>query len=80
MRFYTIVPHSKKHPRKDTDQDVGLLNNTNRAKEKKLVERRTLVELGFITTPKDAKIMFENINKIAEQLVQGLLYNIDKNF
>lgn len=80
LRFYTIVPHSEKHPRKDTNQDVGLLNNTNRAKEKKLVERRTLVELGFITTPKDAKIMFENINKIAEQLVQGLLYNIDKNF
>ncbi len=56
------------------------MNNVNKTKEKRLIERRTLVELGFITTPKDAKIMFENIDKIAEQLVQGLLYNIEKYF
>jgi N-acetylmuramoyl-L-alanine amidase len=78
LKFYTVLPINYPHPRKRSN--LGLLNNVNKTKEKRLVERRTLVELGFVTTPKDAKIMFENIDKIAEQLVQGLLYNIEKYF
>jgi|GEM_PF-2566913 N-acetylmuramoyl-L-alanine amidase len=78
LKFYTVLPINYPHPRKRSN--LGLLNNVNKTKEKRLIERRTLVELGFVTTPKDAKIMFENIDKIAEQLVQGLLYNIEKYF
>lgn len=80
LRFYDVVDHKKNHPLKDTAQNVGLLNKSENTKRKKLVERRTLVELGYITNPKDAKAMFGNIDKMAEQLVQGLLYNIDKYF
>ncbi|OCG46046.1 hypothetical protein A9G35_05990 [Gilliamella sp. Choc5-1] len=41
-------------------------------------KRKVLVELGFITSPKDAKALFSNIDLIARQLYEGLLKNIKK--
>jgi N-acetylmuramoyl-L-alanine amidase len=43
-------------------------------------KRKVLVELGFVTTPKDAKSLFLNTDLIARQLSQGLEVNINKNF
>ncbi|QYN43230.1 hypothetical protein GYM76_01430 [Gilliamella sp. ESL0443] len=34
------------------------------------------MELGYITHPKDAKSIYDNMNSIAEQLAQGLEINI----
>ena len=44
------------------------------------VKRKVLVELGFVTTPKDSKALFLGVNTIAQQLYEGLIVNINKNF
>ena len=39
-----------------------------------------LVELGFLTNPREAKSLFSNIDKIADQLAKGLIYNIENSY
>jgi N-acetylmuramoyl-L-alanine amidase len=51
---------------------LQVLRSSNKTK------RKVLVELGFITSPKDAKALFSNIDLIAQQLYEGLLKNIKK--
>lgn len=72
--FYDVVPVESTSPKSDVRglQVLSQKSNT--------IKRKVLVELGFITTPKDSKALFTNINKIAQQLYDGLLKNINKNF
>ena len=44
------------------------------------VKRKILIELGFITSPKDSKALFTNLDLIAQQIYDGLLLNINKIF
>lgn len=73
FKFYNVVQVESNSPKEDVRglQVLGSTNKTN---------RKVLVELGFVTTPRDAKAMFSNIDKIAEQLHQGLVFNIKNNF
>lgn len=61
-------------PSKKDVRGLQVLSSSNNAK------RKILIELGFVTTPKDAKRLFSNIDKIAQQLKDGLLINIQKVF
>ncbi|MCX8580743.1 N-acetylmuramoyl-L-alanine amidase [Gilliamella sp. B3482] len=69
---YTVVNIGKKHP--DARNNVGVLWGKNQTKDK------VLIELGYITPPKDAKSIYDNMDLIAEQLAQGLVININKHF
>ncbi|SCC31564.1 N-acetylmuramoyl-L-alanine amidase [Gilliamella intestini] len=69
---YTVVNIGKKHP--DARNNVGVLGEKNQTKYK------VLIELGYITHPKDAKSIYDNMDLIAEQLAQGLEININKHF
>lgn len=72
MKYYNVVElHNS--PKKDI-RGLRVLRTSNKA------IRKTLIELGFVTTPKEAKAMFSNINLIGSQLAKGLIENIDKNF
>lgn len=69
---YTVVNIGKKHP--DARNNVGVREGKSQSKYK------VLIELGYITHPKDAKSIYDNMNSIAEQLAQGLEININKHF
>ncbi|MBI0032035.1 N-acetylmuramoyl-L-alanine amidase [Gilliamella sp. B14384G15] len=69
--YYTVVPVEPSSPKKDV-RGLQVLRNSNKTK------RRVLIELGFISSPKDAKALFSNIDLIAHQLYKGLLKNLKK--
>ncbi|KQO22474.1 hypothetical protein ASF10_08845 [Flavobacterium sp. Leaf82] len=71
---YNIVEVESTSPKSDVRglQVLSQKSNT--------IKRKVLVELGFVTTPKDSKALFMNINQIAQQLYDGLVKNINKNF
>lgn len=73
MKYYNVVKVESNSPKKDI-RGLRVLRTTNKTK------RKTLVELGFVTSPSDAKKMFSNIDLIAKQLVKGLIENIKVNF
>ena len=73
MKYYTVVEVEKNSPKKDV-RNLYVFKPVNKTL------RNTLVEVGFVTTPKEAKILFANRKLIAEQLAKGLLENINKNF
>ncbi len=73
MKYYNVVEVEADSPKKDI-RGLRVLRTTNKTK------RKTLVELGFLTCPSDAKKMFSNINLIAEQLTKGLIDNIKNDF
>ncbi|SCC32390.1 N-acetylmuramoyl-L-alanine amidase [Gilliamella intestini] len=66
-----MVPVESSSPKKDV-RNLQVLRASNKTK------RKVLVELGFITSPKDAKALFSNIDLIAQQLYEGLLKNFIK--
>jgi N-acetylmuramoyl-L-alanine amidase len=72
LKYYTVVKVVNS-PRKD-ERNLYIFKNDNKTK------RITIVEVGFLSNPKEAKILFSNINLIAIQLIQGLEKNIKKNF
>lgn len=73
FKYYDVVNVDEESPKKDV-RGIQVLKSSNKTK------RMVLVELGFLTNPQDAKKMFSNIDKIAEQLAKGLLYNIENDF
>jgi N-acetylmuramoyl-L-alanine amidase len=70
---YTIVAVEATSPKTDV-RGLQILKGVNKA------ERKVLIELGFVTTPKDAKSLFTSIDTIASQVKDGLIVNINKNF
>lgn len=66
-----MVPVEPSSPKKDV-RGLQVLRNSNKTK------RKVLIELGFISSPKDAKALFSNIDLIAHQLYKGLLKNLKK--
>jgi N-acetylmuramoyl-L-alanine amidase len=70
---YDVVEVETESPKKDV-RGLQILKGTN------LTKRKVLVELGFVTSPKDAKALFTSVDKIAEQLKEGLIINIKKYF
>lgn len=73
FKYYTVVPVDHNSPKKDS-RGLQVLGNSNKSK------RKVLVEVGFVTTPKDAKALFGNEDKIAEQISKGLIENINNQF
>lgn len=73
MKYYTVVGVLNTSPKKDV-RNLYIFKAANKTK------RITLVELGFITNPKEAKKLFNNIKLIANQLIKGLEENINRNF
>lgn len=72
FRFYNVVQVEKDSPKEDV-RGLQVLGATNKTK------RKVLVELGFLTTPRDAKALFTNIDRITEQLYQGINFHL-KNY
>lgn len=70
---YNVVPVDDASPKADV-RGLQILSGSNKTK------RKALVELGFVTTPKDARALFGNVNTIAQQLHDGLVVNINKSF
>ena len=66
---YDITNILSKSPHKRSD--LGVLKSTNKAKKK------VLIELGYLTSPIDAKNIINNKDKIATLLVNGLIKNIN---
>ena len=52
--------------------DLGVLRTSNKAKMK------TLVEVGFLTNPNEAKTIINNIDEITKRLYNGLIINFNK--
>jgi len=73
LKYYNIIKVITESPKIDS-RNLQVLGKSNKAK------RITLVELGFLSNPAEAKTMFENINKIAEQLAKGIIYNIENDY
>lgn len=71
---YNVVPVESNSPKIDVRglQVLSQIQNT--------TKRKILVELGFVTSPKDSKALFSGIETIAKQLYDGLIININKNF
>lgn len=72
FKFYNVVQVESSSPKEDV-RGLQVLSSSNKT------NRKVLVELGFVTTPRDAKALFSNIEKIANQLYQGIIYNIKNN-
>ncbi|GIZ16029.1 N-acetylmuramoyl-L-alanine amidase family protein [Capnocytophaga catalasegens] len=72
-KYYNIIEKEKDSPKEDI-RGLQVLSSSNKTK------RKVLVELGFLTNPREAKALFSNIDKIAEQLVKGLIYNIENSY
>lgn len=70
---YNVVTVESNSPKKD-NRGLQVLGTSNKTK------RKVLVELGFVTSPKDAKALYSNIDNIATQLKNGLVININKHF
>lgn len=70
---YNVINVEKASPKEDT-RGLQVLSSSN------LTKRKVLVELGFVTNPKDASLMFSNIDRIALQLFEGITINVNKNF
>ena len=66
-----MVPIQADSPKHD-ERRLDVLKDINKAK------RKVIVELGFVSSPKDAKALFSNIDLIAHQLYKGLLKNFKK--
>jgi N-acetylmuramoyl-L-alanine amidase len=71
---YNVVTVEPQSPKIDV-RGLQVLSSTENT-----TKRKVLVELGFVTTPKDAKALFSNIALIGTQLSEGLELNIKKNF
>lgn len=71
---YNVVEVESTSPKSDIRGLQVLSQKSNTTK------RKVLIELGFVTTPKDAKALFTNINLIAQQIHDGLVININKSF
>lgn len=69
FRFYNVVQVEKGSPKEDV-RGLQVLGTTNKT------TRKVLVELGFLTTPRDAKALFTNIDRITEQLYQGINFHL----
>jgi N-acetylmuramoyl-L-alanine amidase len=71
---YSVVSVESQSPKIDIRglQVLSQIENT--------TKRKILIELGFVTTPKDAKALFSNIGLIGIQLSEGLELNIKKKF
>ena len=65
--FITVLKRSP-----DLRNDLGVLRTSNKAKMK------TLVEVGFLTNPNEAKTIINNIDEIAKRLYNGLIINFNK--
>lgn len=70
---YNIVAVESTSPKKDV-RGLQVLGTSNKT------QRKVLAELGFVTTPKDAKALYSNIDNIATQMKNGLVVNIKKHF
>lgn len=70
---YNIVAVGHNSPKADV-RGLQVLSGSNRTK------RKALLELGFVTSPRDARALFGNINTIAQQLHDGMVVNINKSF
>lgn len=73
FNFYNVVNVEKTSPKEDV-RGLQVLGNSNHTTKK------ILVELGFVTTPKDANSLFSNIDRIAQQLFDGIMLNIKKYY
>ncbi len=70
---YTVVAVESNSPKKDV-RGLQVLGSSNKTK------RKVLVELGFVTTPADARALYNNVDNAATQLKNGLIVNIKKHF
>jgi N-acetylmuramoyl-L-alanine amidase len=70
---YNVVTVEANSPKTDV-RGLQVLSGSNKT------ERKVLVELGFVTSPADAKKLFGGVNTIASQLEAGLIVNMNKNF
>nr|WP_245630723.1 N-acetylmuramoyl-L-alanine amidase [Apibacter mensalis] len=68
---YDIVEVEKNSPKQDI-RGLQVLGKSNKTK------RKVLIELGFVTSPKDAKLLFTKIDEISVQIRDGLLKNLKK--
>lgn len=68
---YDITNILAKSPHKRND--LGVLGSANKSKKK------VLIELGYLTSPLDAKNIVSNKDKIATLLVNGLIKNINND-
>jgi len=73
LKYYDVVKVESNSPKQDV-RGLQVLGNSNKTK------RKVLIELGFVTSPKDAKALFENEDKIAEQIKKGLMEHINQIF
>ena len=74
LSSYNVVAVETQSPKIDVRHLQVLSQSEN------TIKRKVLVELGFVTTPKDAKNLFLNVDLIARQLAEGIMRNIHKNF
>ena len=72
-KYYDVIEKEINSPKEDT-RGLQVLSPSNKTK------RKVLVELGFLTNPREAKSLFSNIDKIADQLAKGLIYNIENSY
>lgn len=71
--YYNVIKVESGSPKEDI-RGLQILRNSNNTVKK------VLVELGFVTSPSDAKALFSNIKKIANQISQGIIKNINEKF
>ncbi|MDR2205206.1 MAG: N-acetylmuramoyl-L-alanine amidase [Flavobacteriaceae bacterium] len=71
--FYNVVNVEKSSPKED-ERELQVLGSSN------YTPKKILVELGFVTTPKDANSLFSNIDRIAQQLFDGIMKNVEKYY
>ena len=74
FKYYNVVQVENTSPKSDV-RGLQVLSQKSNS-----VKRKILIELGFITSPKDSKALFTNLDLIAQQIYDGLLLNINKNF
>lgn len=73
MKYYTVVKVESESPKVDI-RGLQVLGSTNKT------QRQVLIELGFVSTPKEARKLFSSVNEIADQLKRGLIEHISSKF
>ena len=74
MHFFTVTQKDKYGDVQISKRSLALFSTRHKAK------RIALIELGYLTSPHDSLVLFSHIEKVGEQLLKGLQYNIKKEY
>ncbi len=73
LKYYSVIPILTESPKKDI-RNLAVFKPYHKTK------RVTLIEMGYVTNPKEAKKLFSNSKKIGKEIARGLDEHINNEY